>query len=80
MKQHPSAKAEIMGYADAGTGNPTINRNISQKRADRVAKFLVERYGISADRLTTGYKGDSVQPFKDNDSNRVVIGVAKETK
>ena len=80
MKQHPSAKAEIMGYADAGTGNPNINRNISQKRADRVAKVLVERYGISADRLTTGYKGDSVQPFKDNDSNRVVIGVAKETK
>ena len=78
MKNHPTATAEVMGYADAGTGNATINNNLSQKRADRVAKLLVEKYGISASRITTGYKGDTVQPFKDNDSNRVVIGVAKE--
>ena len=78
MKNHPTATAEITGYADAGTGNATINNALSQKRADRVAKLLTEKYGISASRLTTGYKGDTVQPFKDNDSNRVVIGLAKE--
>lgn len=78
MKNHPTAKAEVMGYADAGTGNPEINRNISEKRAARVVKILVEKYGIDASRLTSGFKGDTVQPFEDNDSNRVVIGVAKE--
>ncbi len=41
-------------------------------------KILVEKYGIDASRLTSGFKGDTVQPFDDNDSNRVVIGVAKE--
>ncbi len=78
MKNHPTAKAEVMGYADAGTGNAEINRNISEKRAARVVKILVEKYGIDASRLTSGFKGDTVQPFKDNDLNRVVIGVAKE--
>ena len=78
MKSHPTATAEVMGYADAGTGNASINSALSQKRADRVAKLLTEKYGISASRITTGFKGDTVQPFRDNDSNRVVIGVAKE--
>lgn len=78
MKSHPKATAEVMGYADAGTGNATINKTISQKRADRVAKLLTEKYGVEASRITTDSKGDTVQPFSDNDSNRVVIGVAKE--
>lgn len=78
MKNHPTAKAEVMGYADAGTGNAEINRSISEKRAARVVKILVEKYGIDASRLTSGFKGNTVQPFDDNNSNRVVIGVAKE--
>lgn len=41
-------------------------------------KMLIEKYGIDASRLSTDFKGDQVQPFKENDSNRVVIGVAKE--
>lgn len=67
-----------MGYADAGTGSAEVNRAISEKRAARVAKVLTEKYGIDASRITSGYKGDTVQPFSNNDSNRVVIGVAKE--
>ena len=43
-----------------------------------VADVLVQKYGIKASRLTTGFKGDSVQPFKNNDDNRVVISVAAE--
>lgn len=78
MKDHPTAKAEVMGYADAGTGSAEVNRAISEKRAARVAKVLTEKYGIDASRITSGYKGDTVQPFKNNNSNRVVIGVAKE--
>lgn len=78
LKAHPKAKAELTGYADAGTGNPTINRELSEKRVNRIVKRLVERYGIDAKRLNSGFKGDTVQPFADNDSNRVVIGLAKE--
>lgn len=78
MKDHPTANAEINGYADAGTGNASINEAISQKRAERVAKLLTEKYGVDASRLSVGHKGDTVQPFTNNDSNRVVIGVAKE--
>ncbi len=78
MKDHPTAKAEVMGYADAGTGTAAINRSLSEKRAARVVKLLTEKYGVDASRFTSGYKGDTVQPFADNDSNRVVIGIAKE--
>lgn len=57
---------------------PKSTATSPKKRAARVVKILVEKYGIDASRLTSGFKGDTVQPFKDNDSNRVVIGVAKE--
>ncbi len=78
MKQHPTANASLTGYADAGTGTDEINRKISDKRCQSVKKLLVEKYGIDASRLSTDYKGDTVQPFSNNDSNRVVLGIAKE--
>ena len=78
LKAHPTANAEITGYADAGTGNGRINRNLSEQRVQAVAKLLTEKYDIPASRITTAYKGDTVQPFADNDDNRVVIGTATE--
>lgn len=78
LKQHPAAKVDLTAYADKGTGTPEINRAISEKRVISVAKMLVKEYGISADRITTSYKGDTVQPFTENDSNRVTIGIAEE--
>ncbi len=78
LNSHPEAKADLVGYADAGTGNAQINRTLSEKRMKAVADVLVQKYGIKASRLTTGFKGDSVQPFKNNDDNRVVISVAAE--
>lgn len=78
LKAHPTANAEITGYADAGTGNGCINRNLSEQRVQAVAKLLTEKYDIPASRITTAYKGDTVQPFADNDDNRVVIGTATE--
>src|SRR5690606_16754353 len=50
MKQNPSAKAELIGYADE-VGNPGYNQKLSEKRAKRVYDILVAT-GISADRLT----------------------------
>lgn len=78
LKAHPKAKAEITGYADAGTGNTSINRNLSRQRVQAVAKILTQKHGIPASRIKTAYKGDTVQPFAANDDNRVVIGTAVE--
>lgn len=80
LKQHPSAQVELVGYADAGTGTAEINRAISEKRAAAVNKALIEKYGISASRIKYSFKGDTVQPFGENDKNRVVIGLAEEKK
>ena len=77
LTQYPEAKASVMGYADKGTGNATINENLAKKRAQIVAEQLQSKYGISADRLTVGSKGDTEQPFSTNDWNRVVIMIAE---
>lgn len=74
MKQNPNAQVKITGYADKGTGNANINKRISQKRADSVAKALKEA-GIPADNIITDAKGDTEQPFSVNDQNRVSICV-----
>lgn len=77
MKANPNAKVSITGYADKGTGNPTINKNLSVKRAKVVADTLQKKFGISADRITTDAKGDTEQPFADDAQNRVSICIAK---
>lgn len=78
LKAHPKAKAELTGYADAKTGNADINRRLSEQRTMAVAKQLIRKYGISSSRISTGFKGDTVQPFSNNDDNRVVISIAEE--
>lgn len=77
LKKYPTSKVSITGYADKGTGNVTINNNLSQKRAKVVADLLKNKYGIDASRITTDYKGHFEQPFAENDKNRVTICIAK---
>ena len=77
LKKYPEAKVEITGYSDKGTGNASINKRLSAKRADIVKTTLVEKYGISSSRITTDSKGDTVQPFEKNNLNRVSICIAK---
>lgn len=77
LKANPAAKVSICGYADKGTGNATINRGLSQKRAAIVVKTLKEKYGISADRITSDFKGDTEQPFEEEVKNRVSICIAQ---
>ena len=78
MKNHPNAKVEVTGYSDAQTGTAAYNMTLSEKRANRVAKILTEKYGIDKSRISVSAKGDTVQPFAENDQNRVVIGIAKD--
>ena len=77
LNANPEAKVVVTGYADAGTGNNTINDRISAKRAAAVVKVLKEKYGIEESRITEDSKGARVQPFSENDKNRVSIMVAK---
>lgn len=77
LNANPEAKVVVTGYADAGTGNDRINDAIAAKRADAVVKALKEKYGIEEARITKDSKGARVQPFSENDKNRVTIMVAK---
>ena len=47
--------------------------NLSKRRAEAVKKALVEKYGISADRLTVQAEGSNTQPYDVNNWNRIVI-------
>ena len=77
LAKYPEAKVVVTGYADAGTGNDKINDRISARRAAAVVKALKEKYGIAEDRITEESKGARVQPFSENDKNRVSIMIAK---
>lgn len=77
LAKYPEAKVTITGYADAGTGNNNINDRLAALRADVVVKTLVQKYNVSRDRIVSDSKGSRVQPFADNDSNRVSICIAE---
>lgn len=77
MQKYPASKVVVTGYADAGTGNDRINDRLAAQRADAVVKALKTQYGISADRITYDSKGARVQPFAENDKNRVTICIAE---
>ena len=77
LQAHPNAKVEVTGYADAGTGNNRINDRLAKQRADVVVKALTNQYNIAADRISYDSKGSRVQPFAENDLNRVTICIAE---
>lgn len=77
LKEHPNAKVTVTGYADKGTGNAEINARYAKQRAETITKELIKR-GIQASRITTSSKGDTIQPFSNNDENRATIVIGKE--
>ena len=77
MVKYPDSKVVVTGYADAGTGNDKINDRLAAQRADIVVKTLREKYGIAENRISYDSKGARVQPFKENDLNRVTICIAE---
>lgn len=76
LKKYPNAKVQVSGYADKGTGTAKINARLAAQRADIVVNTLKEKYGIDASRISYDSYGDTVQPFAENDLNRVSICVA----
>ena len=74
MKENPNSKVTIVGYADKGTGNARLNKMYAERRAETFKKDLIEKHGVNGDMLVVDSKGDTVQPFPDNnDKNRCVI-------
>ena len=77
MKECPEATVTVTGYADRGTGSAKINDRIAARRADIVETELIKR-GVARDRIIKSSKGSRVQPFNDNDMNRVTICIAED--
>ena len=77
LNKYPKAKVNVTGYADAGTGNDKINDRLAAGRAEVVAELLTKKYNIPADRIVKESKGSRVQPFAENDLNRVTICIAE---
>ena len=64
MADYPGFHVQVDGHTD-NVGNPDANRKLSQERADAVVKYLVEKKGADAKRLSAKGFGDS-QPIADN--------------
>lgn len=77
MKKYPESKVDITGYADKGTGNAKINAALAEKRAKLVAETLEKEYGISSSRISWSSKGDTEQPYAQQELNRVSICIAE---
>lgn len=79
LKDHRECKVDIKSYADVQTGNPKINMEYSKQRCEKAVKALTDA-GVPASSITSAYFGDTVQPFAENDKNRVSIIVATGLK
>lgn len=77
MKTHPNATVKIVAYADKQTGTPAYNMALSERRAKAVADALINDHGIDSSRISVDWKGDTVQPYAENDWNRVAIFFAE---
>lgn len=77
MKANTDATVKIVAYADKQTGNPAYNMSLSEKRAKAVADALINQHGIDSSRISVEWKGDTEQPYAENDWNRVAIFFAE---
>lgn len=57
IKASPNSKFGVTGYADSSTGSAARNQQLSQQRADAVAKALTEKFGVNASQLVINAMG-----------------------
>lgn len=63
----------LYGGADKATGTAAFNQKLSKKRMQYVYDLLVNKYGISKNRLKTVAEGDRNNRFPEPELNRTVI-------
>lgn len=73
LKDNPEMVVSVIGYADAETGTPEYNQDLSEKRAEAVVDVLVDKYGINPEQLNVSAEGDKVQQYETNSWNRAVL-------
>ncbi len=78
MKNHKNAKVDIRGYASP-EGSAEINARIAKARAEAVKSILVNKYKISAERISAEGQGVG-DMFSEPDWNRVSICTIDDTK
>ena len=72
MKDNPTTKYKVAGFADKATGTVSGNQTLSEKRAQAVYDALIAE-GVSADRLEKVGMGGTDPMFEKGYLNRVVI-------
>jgi len=80
IQKFPDLDVFIEGHAD-NRGTDDYNQKLSQRRAENVRKVLIEKYGVSADRISAKWFGEN-QPVATNDTasgreqnRRVIISI-----
>jgi len=58
LKKYPGADTQLEGHTDS-MGSDAYNMSLSKRRAESVKRYLVEKFGISAGRITTVGYGES---------------------
>lgn len=83
VKTFPGARIEVTGHTDA-TGDDATNQVLSEARAEKVARFLVEVGGFSSNQVNSRGFGES-KPVASNESSegraqnrRVEIAILNE--
>ena len=64
LKDNPNIKVEIGGHTDS-MGSEAARMKISEKRAESAKKYIMDKFNISADRMTVKGYG-SQKPIADN--------------
>jgi len=64
LTEYPNAQVRIEGHSDS-SGSATLNKRLSQQRADAVKQSLIEDFGISESRVSSQGFGIE-QPIADN--------------
>jgi outer membrane protein OmpA-like peptidoglycan-associated protein len=78
LKENPSAKVVLTGYADTATGTPAINAELAAKRAAVVAARLRDE-GIDPNRISyTSAEGDWNASASPEANRRVTVRIVNE--
>lgn len=66
MKEFPDTTAAIEGHTD-NIASETYNQKLSEKRANSVRQYIIDKFGIDGSRLTAAGYGES-KPVASNDT------------